>query len=174
VIVFENSRPICWLRSGVALVALSIGARTVSAQPPHYNRVPSMERVRLEFLDNVRKALGKTLDQLKEAVQRSDTTRALDQFVDGALYSGSDGVNHYGFDGLREGLGARLARSGGLALTLLDFTASGALAYQYGRYTYAAGPDGSGFEEGTYVIVMQQDGRGYKIRSFVERADGSM
>ncbi|MEZ4585130.1 MAG: nuclear transport factor 2 family protein [Gemmatimonadales bacterium] len=172
-IVQRSPRSRRWLRSGLALAALAAGARTVSAQPPHYNRVPSMERVRLEFLDNVRRAVGKTLDQLKEAVQRTDTTKALDLFVDGALYTGSDGINHYGFDGIRDGIGARVERSGGLALTVLDFTASGALAYQYGRYTYAAGPDGTGFEEGTYVLVMQQDGRGYKIRSFIERADGS-
>jgi ketosteroid isomerase-like protein len=73
---------------------------------------------------------------------------------------------------------ARASRAGspegdGIELKMADFAAGGDLAYQAGRFTYRAGSpaDSAATRTGRYVVVLQQEGKRWRIRSLQEYAD---
>lgn len=155
-------------RCRIALLAALILPAPLAGQV-HHSRTPTAEAVRLEYLNEVSKGIQETVTRLRAAVASKDVDHLARLFVDGALYSPSTGESHYGIEAIRAAFRTRLGLVGQMLLTKVDFTASGNIAYQFGRYTYAAGPDGRGREEGTYVLVLYQAGRDWKIRSLVER-----
>jgi ketosteroid isomerase-like protein len=152
----------------VGILVLSGLGQPLAAQV-HHSRTPTAEQVRMEYLQEVGKGIAEALGRLREAMTADDTARLARLFQDGALYSPASGEAHYGHEAIRTALGERLSSVGPVLLTRVDWSASGNIAYQFGRYVYAAGPDGEGREEGTYVVVLYQDGKQWKIRSLVER-----
>jgi ketosteroid isomerase-like protein len=148
---------------------LAVAAPGWAIAQVQHSRMPTTEQVRSEYLAEVGKGVTEAIARLREAVEANDVAGLTRLFVDGALYSPSSGDSHYGAAAIREAFAARLLAVGPVLLTRVDFSASGNLAYQFGRYVYGAGPDGEGREEGTYVLILVQEGRAWKIRSLVER-----
>lgn len=138
----------------------------------HNSRQPSARQVRAEFMEEAAKGVQETVTRWREAIAGDHLQQALSLFADGAHYSRSDGTSHYGSDAIESALAEWLPEAGAVSLTRVDFSASGSLAYQFGRYFYGPGPSGAGAESGTYVLVLQQSGRDWKIRSYVERRSG--
>jgi len=153
----------------LALAALLVLAGgPLSAQVTH-SRQPTASAVRAAYLEEVGKLTTETTDRLKKAVQQDNTNEILKLFTPGGLYSPGSGATYYGAEAIRVALTERLPRFGGLALTRVDWTASGNLAYLYGRYTYGPNVEGGAVDQGTYVMVLLLEGRDWKIRSLVER-----
>jgi len=138
----------------------------------HNSRQPSASQVRAEYMEEAAKGVQETVTRWREAVAADNLQQALSLFAEGAHYSRADGVSHYGTDAIEAALMTWLPAAGAVSLTRVDFSASGSLAYQFGRYFYGPGPTGDGAESGTYVLVLQQSGRDWKIRSYVERRGG--
>lgn len=155
------------------LAGLLFRAAAPLAGQVHQSRAPTVAQVRAEYLQSVLEGINETIVEFRAAVERDDAGALVKVFQDGALYSPGDGASHYGREAIREGFAGRLARLGPVLLTRVDFTASGGLAYQFGRYFYGPGGGDAGGESGTYVLVLAQVGRGWKIRSYVERPAGS-
>lgn len=154
--------------SALAVILAVLGA-PVQAQVTH-SRQPTAANVRTAYLEEVGKLTTETTDRLKKAVQKDDTDGILKLFTPGGLYSPASGGTYYGAEAIRVSLGERLPKYGGLALTRVDWTASGNLAYLYGRYTYGPTTEGGAVDQGTYVMVLLLEGREWKIRSLIERA----
>ena len=154
--------------SGAAALLLCVLAAPVGAQVQN-SRIPTSEAVRNEYLGVVNEDISKVTEAFRTAIRDRNVEAMMVHFTADALYSPSGGESHYGTEAIRTALGGRIARASGLALTRVDFTASGRLAYQFGRYFYGPGPDGTAAESGTYILVMYQDGNVWKIRSYVER-----
>lgn len=156
-------------RTGGLLVGiLCLAGVPASAQVTH-SRQPTASAVRTAYLEEVGKLTTETTDRLKQAVQADDTNGILKLFTPGGLYSPGTGATYYGAEAIRVSLNERLPKFGGLALTRVDWTASGNLAYLYGRYAYGPNTEGGAVDQGTYVMVLLLEGRDWKIRSLVER-----
>lgn len=162
-----------WIPSpGWLVTVLAFGLATAGEAQVHRSRVPTPNQVKAEYLEEVGKIIGQMTDEWKKAVAAENVEILVQLFVEeGGHYSGPDGVSHYGRDAIREALVARVAEVGAVALTRVDFSASGGLAYQFGRYFYGPGPDGTA-DQGTYVLIMHQVGRAWRVRSYVERRPG--
>ncbi len=153
----------------LALLLAALAAVPVAAQSQHFRQPGGPDQVRAQFLAEVAKGVEESVTRFREAIEARDPTRVAGLFQEGALYSPADGASHYGHAAIREAFGVRLPGRGPLLLTRVDFSASGSLAYQFGRYFYGPGPGGDGAESGTYVLVLYQEGRVWKVRSYVER-----
>ena len=70
-------------------------------------------------------------------------------------------------------LATRVGRVKSYHASLLDFTASGGLAYYLGRMSYRLEGGAGADVTGTFVMVLYLDGRRWKIRSYVERPVGA-
>jgi ketosteroid isomerase-like protein len=141
------------------------------AQVQH-SRMPSPDQMRSEYMAETLKQVSGTIGDLRAAIQADDSMKVTETFLRSGLYSPSDGQSYYGTNAIRHAFAERLPHLGALLLTRVDFDASGNIAYQFGRYFYSPGPDGSSGETGTYVLVLYQDGKFWKVRSYVERANG--
>ena len=90
-------------------------------------------------------------------------------FTDDGLFSPTEGWYVQGRTALVDTMRLRIPRIQNYHATVIDFTASGGLAYYLGRMSYhrlgGAGADVSG----TFIMVLFLDGRRWKIRSYVER-----
>ena len=156
-----------WL--GAVLVA---GATTPGAAQPQRFNIPTGAQVKAEYLREAGKGIKETTDRWKTAVAEEDVEALLKLFTsEGAHFSPPGGASYYGREAIRDGLNDRLGQVGAVALTRVDFSASGNLAYQFGRYFYGPGPKGVP-EQGTYVLILYQAGRNWQIRSYVERRTG--
>lgn len=156
-----------WIGLGLLLLSPVTGWGQV-----HNSRQPSASQVRAEYMEEAAKGVQETVTRWREAVAGDQLQRAISLFAEGAHYSRSDGASHYGTEAIEAALTGWLPGAGAVSLTRVDFSASGSLAYQFGRYFYGPGPTGEGAESGTYVLVLQQSGRDWKIRSYVERRSG--
>jgi len=156
-----------WL--GAVLV---VGATTPGAAQPQRFNVPTGAQVKAEYLTEAGKGIKETTDRWKTAVAEEDVEALLKLFTpEGAHFSPAGGASYYGREAIRDGLTERLGQIGAVSLTRVDFSASGTLAYLFGRYFYGPGPEG-GAEQGTYVLILYQAGRNWQIRSYVERRTG--
>ncbi len=161
------TRPGWWL--GVVLVA---GVTTPGAAQPQRFNLPTGAQVRAEYLAEVGKGIKETTDRWKTAVAAEDVEAMVKLFTaEGGHFSPAGGASYYGREAIRDALQVRLSRVGAVALTRVDFSASGNLAYLFGRYFYGPGPEG-GAEQGTYVLILHQVGRNWQVRSYVERSTG--
>ena len=151
-------------------MALLAAAPAAQAQV-HRSRVLTATAIREEFLAEVGAATLLMVDRLKRAFMADNVDHWVREFTPGGLYSPPTGEALYGPEAIKVVLRRRMARFGGMTLTRTDWTASGNLAYTFGRYYYGPTTEGGAAEQGTYVMVLLQEGRNWKIRSYVERAD---
>lgn len=155
--------------AGLLQLALS---GPVSGQIPG-DELPVMSRSRNEFLANTYAEVKQILADWQTFHSRGDAKQLTRLFTEDGLYSPVDGWYVQGRAALADTMATRVGRVKGYHATLLDFTASGGLAYYLGRMRYRL-EGGAGVDvTGTFVMVLYLDGRRWKIRSYVERPVGA-
>ncbi len=162
------------LLNRVGLVAGLLGAvagQTVAQIPG--DELPVMSRSRNEFLANTYADVKQILAEWQTFHAKGDSKQLARLFTEDGLYSPVDGWYVQGRGSVADTLVARVGRIKSYHATLLDFTASGGLAYYLGRMSYRL--EGGAGEDvtGTFVMVLYLDGRRWKIRSYVERPVGA-
>jgi len=155
----------------VLSASLAFGpVRALAAQIPG-DELPSFSRARQEFLKAAFSDVKQLLADLQEYHRTGDAKRMSSLFTEDGLFSPVEGWYVQGRDLIADTLAVRLPRIRGVHLSLIDFTASGGLAYYLGRLTYQiVAPSGPTSVLGTFVMVCYLDGRRWKIRSLVERS----
>ena len=148
-----------------------LGSTATADGQVHRSRAPTATTIREAYLEEVALGTTATVERLKRAFQADNSDEYVRQFTPGGLYSPSTGEAFYGAEAIKVGLAKRMPRFGGMTLTRTDWTASGNLAYVFGRYFYGPISEGAAVEQGTYVMALLMEGRDWKIRSYVERSD---
>ena len=137
------------------------------------DELPVMSRSRNEFLANTYAEVKQILADWQALQTKGDAKQVGRLFTEDGLYSPAAGWYVQGRAALADTLVARIGRVRNYHATLLDFTASGGLAYYLGRMSYRL-EGGAGVDvAGTFVMVLYLDGRRWKIRSYVERPVGT-
>lgn len=164
-------RPGSWpRRGGIALAGLLL-AGPVAAQIPG-DELPSQSRVRGEYLSATYTDIKQILAEWSEHHQSGDVKKLVRMFTDDGLYSPVDGWYAQGRQALTDTLTNRLAAVKNYHASLIDFTASGGLAYYLGRMRYRVDGGAGTDVSGTFVMVFYLSGRTWRIRSYVERPVG--
>jgi ketosteroid isomerase-like protein len=154
-------------------LVLSLSAARASAQRPG-DELPGYDRARQEYLlmvlADVKTMLGKWRDENTTAGRdRRELPKLL---TDDALFSPVEGWTVQGRDLVRDSLVSRFSRIKGYYLTLLDFTASGSLAFCMGRLAYQLDENSSSRPvAGTFTMVLWLDGHRWRVRSYLEREE---
>ena len=137
------------------------------------DELPVMSRARNEFLANTFGEVKQILADWQAFHSSGDAKRLTRLFTEDGLYSPVDGWYVQGRGSVADTLATRVGRVRSYHASLLDFTASGGLAYYLGRMSYRL-EGGAGVDvTGTFVMVLYLDGRHWKIRSYVERPVGA-
>ena len=162
-----------WSRVGcLAGLVLAGFAGQARCQIPG-DELPVMSRSRNEFLANTYADVKQILADWQTFLARGDAKQLGRLFTEDGLYSPVDGWYVQSRAALADTLLARAGRIKNYHVTLLDFTASGGLAYYLGRMRYRSDAGAGTDVTGTFVMVLYLDGRRWKIRSYVERPVGS-
>ncbi len=159
-------------RVAVAGLYLILGLAPLQAQVPNAH-LDGVNRIRSKFLEESLREVTTFLVRWRDALASDDAKKVTEYFTEDGFLSLSRGEAVQGRRDVRSQFEALLPALEGFNSTLIDFTASGGMAYQYGRYTQAI-KDERGIttpERGTYVLILYRDGRDWKIRSYVERPD---
>jgi len=160
------------IRAGVVAGWLLALAGPVAGQIPG-DELPVMSRARNDYLANTYGEVKLILAEWQELHSKGDWKRLTRLFTDDALFSPVDGWYVQGRESLADTLTARTGRVKSYHATLLDFTASGGLAYYLGRMSYRLEGGAGSDVSGTFVMVLYLDGRRWRIRSYVERPVGA-
>lgn len=155
-------------------VCMVMGTAPLQAQAPN-SHLDGVNRVKARFLEESLREVTKFLVRWRDALASDDAKKVTEYFTDDGFLSLSRGESVQGRRDVRSQFESLLPVLEGFNSTLIDFTASGGMAYQYGRYTQLI-KDERGIttpERGTYVLILYRDGRDWKIRSYVERPDAA-
>ncbi len=162
-----------WSRVGCVIGLVLLGAAGPASGQIPGDELPVMSRSRNEFLANTYSDVKQILADWQTFLAKGDAKQLGRLFTEDGLYSPVDGWYVQGRAALADTLLVRAGRMKNYHVTLLDFTASGGLAYYLGRMRYRL-EGGAGTDvTGTFVMVLYLDGRRWKIRSYVERPVGS-
>lgn len=134
------------------------------------DELPVMGRIRNEYLATTYTDIKQVLADWTEHHRQSDFRRLVRQFTEDGLYSPVEGWYVQGRESLTDTLTTRLTHVRNYYTSLLDFTASGGLVYYMGRMSYRLEGPVPADVRGTFVMVLYQQGRNWRIRSYVERA----
>lgn len=129
---------------------------------------------RRAYLSDVLRNVEVTVTAWKAAREADDVAAAQALYTADASFFPYRGDRFSGRDRVRDGLAAQFAREDDFRATMTDFTAGGTLAYYSGEYTYQLRrPEGGEpiVAAGTYILVLEREARGWRIRSHIERAD---
>lgn len=152
--------------AAAAVVGLASPAR---AQIPG-DELPSNARVRNDYLAATYSDVKQILLDWQDFHRANDAVKLGKLFTDDGLFSPVEGWYVQGRADLVDSMRVRIPRVQNYHSSLIDFTASGGLAYYLGRMNYHRA-DGAGVDvAGTFVMVLYLNGRHWKIRSYVERA----
>jgi len=152
---------------GVLLAATRMPA--AAAQIPG-DELDNFSPARQEFLKVAFADVKKLVADLQEYHYAGDAKQMAKLFTEDGLFAPVEGWYVQGRGQIADTLAARLPRMRGVHLSLIDFTASGGLAYYLGRLSYQiTQPAGAIDVVCTFVMVCYMDGRRWKIRSFIER-----
>jgi uncharacterized protein (TIGR02246 family) len=156
----------------VACLALLLGPGALAAQIPGGD-IQSPTGWRGQYLAEVYRNVDITLRQWMAAWDNDDAPGVAELFTAEGTYLSADGEEARGRPRIRESFACRLLVGDGIELKMADFAAAGDLAYQAGRFTYRAGSpaDSAATRTGRYVVVLQQEGKRWRIRSLQEFAD---
>ena len=162
--------PETWSRRRVAAMVLlaTLAAAPLRAQIPG-DELQSQSRVRNEYLATTYGEVKQLLAEWQDHHHDGDAAKLAKLFAPDGLYSPIDGWYVQGRQAVADTLAMRLGRVRGYHASLIDFTASGGLAYYLGRMSYHL-DRGTGVDvTGTFVMVLYLDGRHWRVRSYVER-----
>ncbi len=148
------------------------GITSLQAQIPggYYE---SSDRIQARFIQESLREVTAFLVKWREVLATDDAKKLSTYFTVDGFFAPSRGETVQGRRNIQTQLEMLLPVTEGFHTTLVDFSVSGAMAYQYGRYTQAI-TDQNGIKQpdrGTYVLVLYREGRDWKIRSYVERSD---
>jgi hypothetical protein len=156
---------------GLVLAAfgvLAAGAPPAWAQMPG-DELPNTSRVRNEFLASTYADVKLILADWQTHLRSNNAVKLGKLFTEDGLYSPVEGWYVQGRTALVDTMAVRIPKIQSYHQSLIDFTASGGLAYYLGRMSYRRA-EGAGTDvNGTFVMVLYLDGRRWKIRSYVER-----
>ena len=146
-----------------------LGGRRLAAQIPG-DELPQMSRVRDQYLRNTYSEVREVVSDWQEYQNSNDVKRLRSMLTADGFYSPVEGWFVQGRRSVSDTLVQRLPRVKGYHTSLLDFTASGSLAYYVGRLSYLLDQPGSARQiSGTFVMILYQEGRTWRVRSYVER-----
>ncbi|MBM4185931.1 MAG: nuclear transport factor 2 family protein [Gemmatimonadetes bacterium] len=154
----------------VALSLLAAAGWRAEAQIPG-SELPNGSRARSEYLEATYTDVKAVLAEWHDHLRGGDVKKLTRLFTADGLYAPIEGYYVQGRDAVADSLTSRLSRIRGYHASLLDFTASGGLAYYLGRMGYRLdGPGEAGRDvSGTFVMVLYQEGRRWRVRSYLER-----
>ncbi len=159
----------------LALAALlaGVGAAPAAAQAMPGGAPTDTRAHRRAFLSEVYQNVAALVEAWKAAWEGDDPRALAALYAQDAVLFPYEGEHAAGRAAVQALLTEQLARSRDLRSVMIDFTASGSLAYYAGRFTYTVQDPAGGTHvaSGTYVLVMERDGSRWKIRSHVERPD---
>lgn len=157
------------------MAAIVLPAAPLAAQFPNSN-LTGGNRARIDFLRNTLEDISPVVARWRAAMESDDPQSAAEFFLEDGLYSSLGGEVNQGRDAIAERFRKLLPRMSGFRTVMVDYTASGSMAYQFGRFSYAyTGSDGIARTEiGTFVIILYLNGRDWKIRSYVERLEAGL
>jgi uncharacterized protein (TIGR02246 family) len=153
-------------------IVLLLGPGALAAQLPGGD-IQSPTGWRGQYLAEVYRNVDITLRQWMAAWDNDDAPGVAELFTAEGTYLSADGEEARGRARIRESFACRLPAGDGIELKMADFAAGGDLAYQAGRFTWRAGvpADSAATRTGRYVVVLQQEGKRWRIRSLQEFAD---
>lgn len=155
--------------TALLLGGLHLFAAPLSGQIPG-SELPNGSRARTEYLEATYTDVKVLLAEWHDHLKSGDVKKLSRLFTADGLFAPVEGYYVQGRDAVADSLTSRAARLKGYHATLLDFTASGGLAYYLGRMGYRLdGPAGGREVNGTFVMVLYQEGRRWRIRSYFER-----
>ncbi len=157
------------LQLALALVVMPHG---LMAQYPG-GAIDGTNRVRARFLSETLQEVSKLFGRYKDALQDDAVDEAIKFFEDEGFYAGVHGESIQGKDDIARHLRTRVGVTRGYRTTTVDFVASGAMAYLYGRFSRLVTDIGTIEvpERGSFVALFYRAGRDWRIRSYVERLD---
>lgn len=155
------------------LVATAALAPRAAAQQP--GGAPSdVSAHRRAFLAEVMQNVERTVHAWRAAREADDLKALSNLYTSDAVYFPYRGKPATGRDQVETAMGTALATEEQFRATMQDFTAGGGLAYYSGEFQYLVRP-ASGADPytvaGSYILVLERGGGGWKIRSHIERAD---
>lgn len=139
-----------------------------AAQVPG-DELPGIGRIRNEFLTATFTDIKQVLSDWQEHHRKGDVKRLARMFTEDGLFSPASGWYVQGRSAVADTFAARLGKMRNYHTSLIDFTASGGLAYYLGRMSYSLGEGAGSDVMGTFVMVLYQEGRSWRVRSYVER-----
>ncbi len=162
-----------WLVLGSSLVAAGFSGLT--AQIPGDEMERGNRNFRNEYLSQTYQDLKPLFEDWRELHSKHDLKSLLKIITEDAVYSPVEGVILQHRSEIGDSLARRLPKVQGYWSSVIDFTASGGLAYFLGRFSYhLSEADGKGRDmTGTFTMVWFLDGRNWRVRSYVERRDDS-
>ena len=160
------------MRQLLALIAgLATLSTTLLAQYPGQIVEAPYERVRSQYVSLMYSEILPVLESWRSSFEKGDLKRLVGLLEPDALYSPVEGWITRDRNEARDSLATRLPSIRGYFPTPFDFTASGNLAYIFGRLGYSVVESGGLTREvrGTFTMVLFLRGNGWKVRSYVER-----
>ena len=128
---------------------------------------------RRQYLGTVYSDIESMVGDWRKAVDADDARRLLEFYHDDAMVLTAGDSAAKGKTAVRRAMQRLLPMSRGFQTRMTDFTASGDMAYYAGKYIYFLDLPGGvqNVREGTFVMVLFQQGRTWRIRSYVETPD---
>lgn len=154
----------------LAAVSVLIGSPRLAAAQIPGDELPQISRVRNQFLQTTYNEVKERLADWEQFQHENDVDQLRSMFTRDGFYSPVEGWFVEGREALADTLAQRMPRVKGYHASVLDFTASGSLAYCSGRLSYLLDEPGAARQvSGMFVMVLYQEGRTWRVRSYVER-----
>lgn len=156
---------VCTLLAGPGVPA------SLSAQYPGAELLPPYEQVRAQYVAMMYREVLPVITRWRESTERADLKTLSAMLESDVLFSPVEGWVARNRVEVTDSLRARLGRMHGYIPRPYDFSASGNLAYVFGRLGYAL-TDGSGARRdvrGSFTMILFLRGKTWRVRSYVER-----
>ncbi|HEX5724298.1 MAG TPA: nuclear transport factor 2 family protein [Longimicrobiaceae bacterium] len=160
-------------RSRIALLTalpLVLGAGSLLSQPLPTPRNTDWNRERQEYTADMLKDYNQLINEWREAWDSHNPRQVADFYSEGGFLVFTGGEMSQGKPAIQRWLSGLLPNVVDIRLAVMDFVASGRMAYAMGPYWYQYKPEGSAevmSQTGTYVAVVVQEGGRWRIRSQV-------
>ena len=160
------------MRRCTGLLGLLLIPGALAAQYPGQDVEAPYARVRSLYVAQMYAEILPVLSAWRERIEKGDP-RALASLIEAdALISPAEGWIARDRKEAMDSLVTRLSTIRGYIVKPYDFTASGNLAYVFGRLGYSiAGVSGAPTREvrGTFTMVLFLRGKNWKVRAYIER-----
>jgi ketosteroid isomerase-like protein len=154
-----------------AVLAMSGNPAGLSAQYPGQELIPPYEQVRAQYVAMMYREVLPVISRWRESIERADLKALTAMLETDALYSPVEGWIARDRREAADSLGSRLGRMHGYVPKSYDFTASGNLAYVFGRLGYAIKDERGVHRDvrGTFTMVLFLRGKTWRVRAYIER-----